>query len=104
MYFWIGGGHGHRLAAGYLAHVSGRWFNAGWGNEEFLTAEDHTWSLLETCQLPYLALVGAPSDVDQMLAVLRSRGVPIQSIFDGTAPSEVATRAYVVQVGPCPPA
>ena len=42
MYFWIGGGHGHRLAAGYLADVSGRWFNAGWGNEEFLTAEDHT--------------------------------------------------------------
>jgi hypothetical protein len=105
MYFWIGGGHGHRVAAAYVAHVSGHWLNAGWGRgvDDRLTIDDATWSLIEACQRPYLALVGTPDDVDAMLDELRVRDVPTTSIFDGVAPSNESTRADVLRVGPCPP-
>ncbi len=104
MYFWIGGGHGHRLAAAYLAHASGRWVNAGWGRPpaEALVIDDSRWSSIETCQVPYLALVGSPDDVDKMLSQLQSHNVAYTSIFDGTAPSADPTRAEVVRIGPCP--
>jgi 4-amino-4-deoxy-L-arabinose transferase-like glycosyltransferase len=104
MHFWIGKGHGHRMAAAYAAHVSGRWLNAGWNPApgEGMTINPSTWTLIETCQMPYLALVGAPDDIDIMRAQLRSHGVRTTTIFDGVAPSDDPTRADIVRVGPCP--
>jgi hypothetical protein len=104
MYFWIGSGHGHRVAAAYGAHVSGYWLNSGWNRApgDTLSIDDQTWSMLESCGAQHIALVGAPADLDYMLGELREHEIRATSIFEGVAPSDEPTRVEILEVGPCP--
>ena len=89
MYFWIGEGDAHRLAAMYEAQVSGRWINVGWeenatGRTEIPTA---TAANFRSGLYPHLAVIGSPDQVDTVANLFRALRPDAITIFDRLAPS-----------------
>jgi 4-amino-4-deoxy-L-arabinose transferase-like glycosyltransferase len=100
MYFWIGEGDAHRLAAMYEAHVSGRWINAGWranatGRTEIPT---ETAANFRAGLYPHLAVIGSSDQVDSVVPEFLALRPDAVTIFDQLAPSRVQTRVVVLQL------
>jgi hypothetical protein len=97
LYFWIGGGHAHRMAALYGAHVNGRWLNAGWGAQSLGISLHPGWvEALKDGTARHLALLGTPEEVPLMLGQLQELGMACTPIFDEVdLTGSVSTRALV---------
>lgn len=96
-FFWIGGAHGHQLAAMYSAHVAGRWINPGWGSDspglQLSTDFDYA---VKTGVVNVIAMVGTADDVDQMTMTLDKLRPGYQVVLAGTAPDSADTHVRVV--------
>lgn len=102
MFFWVGGGLAHQFAAMYEAHVTGRWFNAGWGLtvEEKLSLSDANRQRIAAGEVQFLVLIGLPDEVARMARELAQAGMATETLIDDVAPSETGTHVKVVEVSP----
>jgi hypothetical protein len=98
LYFWIGGGHAHRLAAAYQAHVSGRWIDPGWSETATVVLSDEAIRQFESGLYPHVAILGTADQVDAVLARLRRTRPDLVVMFDHDTPSELATRVVIIEV------
>ena len=100
MFFWVGEGHAHRLAAMYQAHAAGRWLNDGWGASAPgpLEIPDDTAEYFRAGQYPHVAVLGEPNQVDAVAKEFERMRPGVVVIFDELAPSKLATRAVVLEV------
>jgi hypothetical protein len=102
LYFWIGGGHAHRLAAAYQAQVSSRWIDAGWPDvpPSAPTVSAEAANQFAAGRYPFVAVLGTPDEVEIVVARFRSMRADARVVFDGRAPSELATRAVILEAAP----
>ena len=100
-YFLIGGGNAHPMAAMYNAHVTGRWLNAGWGENSpgpnF--SRDGAWAVA-TGIVSVITMVGTVEDLEAMTSALTKIQPNFTVLLEGTAPDRFETRIMVVRIDP----
>jgi len=96
-FFWIGGAHGHQLAAMYSAHVAGRWVNPGWGSDSpgLNLSTDFDFAI-KTGVVNVLAMVGTADDVAAMTKQLDALRPGYKVLLTGIAPDTLATNVKIV--------